>query len=85
MALKFPSFQSYRKVWYIMKSRQIRRGSERATTAARMRVVLQEEWDRIAVEEINALFQRLPTVIQRCIAVDGGNNLRGSQLFCNFS
>ena len=42
-----------------------------------MRVVLQEEWDRIAIEEINALFQRLPTVMQRCIAVDGGNNLHG--------
>jgi len=59
-------------VVYIMKSRQIRRGSERATTAARMRVVLQEEWDRIAIEGINALFQRLPTVIQRCIAVGWG-------------
>ena len=41
---------------------------------ARMRVVLQGEWDRIAIEEINALFQQLPTVMQRCIAVDGGNN-----------
>jgi len=40
-----------------MKSRiQIRRGSERVTTAARMRVVLQEEWNRITIEEINALF-----------------------------
>ena len=42
-----------------------------------MRVVLKEEWDRITVEEINALFQRLPTVMQRCIAVDGGNNFHG--------
>ena len=51
-----------------------------------MRVVLKEEWDRITVEEINALFQRLPTVMQRCIAVDGGNNtvlshLRGTVFF----
>jgi len=38
-----------------------------------MNVVLQEEWDRITVEEINALFQRLPTVMQCCIAVDVGN------------
>jgi len=58
-----------------MKS--LRRGSERVTTAARMRVVLQEEWNRITIEEINALFQRLPTVMQRCIAVDGGNNFHG--------
>jgi len=43
-----------------------------------MRVVLlQEEWDRVAVEEINALFQRRPTGMQRCIAVDGGNNFHG--------
>jgi len=77
MGPKFLRFQSYRKVWYIMKSRiQISRGSERATTAARMRVVLQEEWDRVVVEETNALSQRLPIVMQRCIAVDG-NNLRG--------
>jgi len=48
-------FQSYRKVWYIMKF-QIRRNSERVTTAARVRVVLQEEWDRVAIGEINALF-----------------------------
>ena len=60
-----------------MKSRiQIRRGSERVIIAARMRVVLQEEWDRITIEEINALFQRLPTVMQRCVAV-AGNNFQG--------
>ena len=42
-----------------------------------MRVVLQE-WDRIAIEEVSALFQQLPTVMQRCIAVDvGKNNLHG--------
>ena len=71
-------FDPIERVWYIMKSRiQIRRGSERVITAARMRVVLQEEWDRITIEEINALFQRLPTVMQRCIAVDGGNNFHG--------
>ena len=73
-----PDFNPIERVWYIMKSRiQIRRGSERVTTAARMRVVLQEEWNRITIEEINALFQRLPTVMQRCIAVDGGNNFHG--------
>jgi len=71
MALKFPSFHDIPHLSVGLKSRQIRRGSERATTTARMRVVLQEEWDRIAIQEINALFQRLPTVIQRCIAVDG--------------
>jgi len=42
-----------------------------------MRVVLQEEWDHITIGEINALHNRLPTVMQRCIAVDGGNNFHG--------
>jgi len=65
-----PNFNSIERVWYKVKSRiQIRRGGERVTTAARMRAVLREEWDRIAIEGINAFFQRLPTVIQRCIAV----------------
>ena len=61
-----------------MKSRiQTRRGSEKVTTARRMRVVLQGEWGCITIEEINALYNRLPTVMQRCIAVDGGNNFHG--------
>jgi len=60
-------FNPIERVWYIVKSRiQIRRGSGRVTTAARMRVVLQEEWDWVAVEKIDALFQRLPTVMQLC-------------------
>jgi len=62
-----------------------KRNSERVTTAARVRVVLQEEWDRVAVEEINALFHRLPTVMQRCIAVDGVITFFMAKLFCNFS
>jgi len=53
---------------------QIRRGNERVAAAIQMKV---EEWDRITVEEVNALFQRLPTVMQSCIAVDGGNNFHG--------
>jgi len=47
-------------------------------------VVLQEEWDRVAIEEINALFQRLPTVMQRCIAVDGVITFFMVKIFCNF-
>ena len=61
-----------------MKSRiQTRRGKERITTTAQMRAVLQEEWDRITIEEANALYLRLPTVMQRCIAVNGVNNFHG--------
>jgi len=73
-----PDLNPIERVWFIMKSRiQIRRGNEKVTTARRMREVLQEEWDRITIEEINALYTRLPTVMQRCIDVDGGNNFHG--------
>jgi len=66
-----------------MKSRiQIRRGSEWVTTAARMRVVLQEEWNRIAIEEINALIQRLPTAIQRYTAVGGPQLVENGRFLC---
>jgi stage III sporulation protein SpoIIIAA len=34
-----------------------------------MKEVLQEEWDRITIEEINKEISRLPTVMARCIAV----------------
>jgi len=71
MAPKFPRFQSYRKdVVY----HEVSYPSKRVTTAARMRVVLRGEWDWVTIGEINAHFQRLRTVMQRCIAVDGGNN-----------
>ena len=57
-------FNPIELVWFIMKSRiQTRRGSEKVTTARRMRVVLQEKWDRITIEEISALYNRLPTVM----------------------
>ena len=61
-----------------MKSRiKTRRGKKRITTAAQMRAVLQEEWNHITIEEINALYLRHPTVMQHCIAVNGGNNFHG--------
>ncbi|KAA8913099.1 hypothetical protein FN846DRAFT_886784 [Sphaerosporella brunnea] len=40
----------------------------------RMKEVLQEEWDRITIEEINREISRLPKVMARCIADNGGNN-----------
>jgi len=56
-----PNFNPIERVWHFMKPRiQIRRGSERVTTAARVRVVLQEERDWVTIEEIGPLFQRLP-------------------------
>jgi transposase len=73
-----PDFNPIERIWYLMKSRiQTRRGRERVTTVSRMKEVLQEEWDRITIEEINREIARLPKVMERCIAVNGGNNFHG--------
>jgi hypothetical protein len=57
-----------------MKKRiQTRRGSERITTVTAMKRVLREEWDKITIEEINTEIAKLPTIMQRCINVNGGN------------
>ena len=73
-----PDFNPIERVWYIIKPLILtRRGSERITTATRMKEALQEEWDRITIDEINDLISRLPTVMQRCINVQGGNNFHG--------
>ena len=34
--------------------------------------VLIEEWDKITIEEINAEIAKLPSIMQRCLAVNGG-------------
>jgi hypothetical protein len=39
-----------------------------------MKKVLQEEWDKITIDEINTEIAKLPTIMRRCIAVNGGNN-----------
>ena len=49
------------------------RGVERITSVSLMKEVLTEEWDKITVEEINAEITKLPGIIQRCLAVAGGN------------
>jgi len=62
-------------VWALMKSRiQTRRGHERITSLPQMRLVLQEEWDRVTIEDINKVVARLPSIIAKCILVNGGNN-----------
>ena len=58
-----PDFNPIERVWYIIKSRILmRRGSERITTATRVKELLQEEWDRITIDEINDLISSLPTL-----------------------
>jgi len=38
-----------------------------------MMAALQEEWDRLTLEEINNEIRKLPTIMQRCLNVNGGN------------
>ncbi|KAA8894674.1 hypothetical protein FN846DRAFT_973065 [Sphaerosporella brunnea] len=74
----YVGFNPIERIWLLMKSRiQTRRGSERVITLSRMKHVLQEEWDHITIEEINREISRLPTVMARCIAANGGNNFHG--------
>jgi transposase len=69
-----PDFNPIERIWALMKRRiQTRRGSERITTVKAMKKVLQEEWDKITIEEINNEIAKLPTIMRRCIEVNGGN------------
>jgi len=58
-----------------MKRRiQRRRASERVTTVTDMKLVLHEEWEYITLEEINCEIDKLPTIVTRSLAINGGNN-----------
>lgn len=39
-----------------------------------MKVVLEEEWCRIAIAEINPEISKLPGILEHCLAVKGANN-----------
>ena len=59
----------------LMKSRiQTRRGHERVIILPQMKLILQEEWDRITIEDINKEVAKLPRIIAKCININGGNN-----------
>jgi transposase len=69
-----PDFNPIERIWTLMKRRiQTLRGSEQITTVNQMKKVLQEAWDKITIDEINTEIDKLPTIMQRCIAVNGGN------------
>jgi len=69
-----PDFNPIERIWTLIKRRiQRRRASERVTTVAEMKVVLREEWEKITVEEINCEIEKLPTIMSRCLAVNGSN------------
>jgi len=70
-----PDFNPIEHIWMLMKSHiQTCRGHERIISLPQMKIVLQEEWDKITIEDINKEVAKLPSIIAKCINVDGGNN-----------
>ena len=70
-----PDFNLVERIWIILKRRIQRcRASERVTTVTEMKRALIEEWEKITVEETNAEIAKFPTIISRCLKVNGGNN-----------
>lgn len=70
-----PDFNPIEHIWTIMKSPiQTRRGREKITSQTQMKSRFCEEWARITIEEINREIAKLPTIMGRCIAVQGSNN-----------
>ena len=73
-----PDFNSIEHLWEVMKSRiQTRRGHERVKSICEMKLMLQQEWEWITVEEINKQISKLPRVMAKCIEQQGGNKFHG--------
>jgi transposase len=71
-----PDLNAIECVWTLIKRQfQTRRGSERITTVKQMKQVLQVKWDEITIEEINTEITDLPTIMRRCVEVNGGNKV----------
>ncbi|RPA95906.1 hypothetical protein L873DRAFT_1696342, partial [Choiromyces venosus 120613-1] len=51
-------------------------GSEKICTTTPMAMVLQEEWDKITIDEINREIGKLPRIMQQCIEQNGGNKFQ---------
>jgi len=72
-----PNFNPIEHIWGLMKMDILRHpGSERIRTQIKMKVVLEEEWSKITIEEINHEIVKLPDIMVRCIAKKGGNNFQ---------
>ncbi|RPA93211.1 hypothetical protein L873DRAFT_1706373, partial [Choiromyces venosus 120613-1] len=64
-------------IWWLMKRSILRlRGSEKIYTITPMAIVLQEEWDKITIDEINREIGKLPRIMQQCIEQNGGNKFQ---------
>ena len=69
-----PDFNPIEKIWTLMKWQiQRRRGAAQITSITEMRLVLEEEWDRLTIDEINAQISFLPKTMDLCIKQAGGN------------
>jgi len=69
-----PDFNPIEHLWCLMKSRILRwRGEEEITTPTKMKAVLQKEWGKITVDEINNEISKLPLIMGQCMLQDGGN------------
>ncbi|RPA91796.1 hypothetical protein L873DRAFT_1712640 [Choiromyces venosus 120613-1] len=63
-----PDLNPIEHLWNIMKSRiQTRRGVERVTSEGAMKLVLQQEWEKITIEEVNWEISKLPNILAQCI------------------
>ncbi|RPB02541.1 hypothetical protein L873DRAFT_1673054, partial [Choiromyces venosus 120613-1] len=70
-----PNFNPIEHIWILMKSHiQTHHGHEYITSLPQMKLVLQEEWDKITIEDINKEVTKLPSIIAKYIIVEGGNN-----------
>ena len=70
-----PDLNPIERIWTLIKSRiQKRRGEERITTVGAMKKTLEEEWEKLTIEEINREISKLPSIVKKCIAINGGNN-----------
>ena len=70
-----PDFNPIEHIWTLLKRRILRRrGSEWITSVSEMKLLLEAEWDRITVAEIKLEILKLPGIMQRCLAANGGNN-----------
>ncbi|RPA96434.1 hypothetical protein L873DRAFT_1694296, partial [Choiromyces venosus 120613-1] len=64
-------------IWWLMKGSILQlRGSEKICTTTPMAMVLQEEWDKITIDEINREIGKLPRIMQQCIEQSGGNKFQ---------
>ena len=66
-----PDFNPIEHIWTLMKSRiQTHHGHEQITSLPQMKLVLQEEWNKITIEEINKEVNKISSIIAKCININ---------------